>query len=263
MTKAQIRRIQSELLRIYRMKCEHVNYSYMLMAKDIQDYWIQEMSEEIKALLPQDIRDLPSPDLHSEDRPTDNFRKFVLGTSRSMKPERLWACFFWLCWDENEYSSWNVSDFFTTRVSNFISLLDEHLFQNADQEPVLDYSLFEREYVESGETTTHVICFDGMESPHCIRMRFYEEHCDELRVYFGHLTIGPDDKGFAFLQSAFNGDTRLFCFIPNGSVVFKGSQLKEFSLVEIGSEVSLFQETVQFPTMRFSASNTEGLLHSS
>lgn len=250
----QVRIIQRELLKVYEAKREITKYSFKMEAKEIEDFWRQEMPEEIRAALPSQFRDLKSPGLYVEGHSTDNFRKFAVGESSSMKPEKLYACLAWLSWAENEFSSLTIADIapgLKATQSKIIRLLDEHLFQNSDHEPMITHRHFAPEYEVATNDTGSWICVGSSISEHVLEIRLYEAHSEEILVFNGQLVLGPEDAGYVFMKEMSTGESKMFCFIPQGNDVLQGRKIERFSLVEISSGRGSFRDDIDLPITNY------------
>lgn len=256
LSRKKVRAIQKELLRVYEEKKRTVTqYSYGLMAEEIEDFWRQEMPEDIRAALPDVYRELSSPGLYVEGKKNDNFRKFVTGDARSMRTERIIACLIWLSWDQNEYCNWTIEDMDSSAKvtqSKMIGILDAYLFQHADHQPYIDPNCFFTQYQET--SNSNWICFGEFINEHTVEVQYYETHADSLHVYCGHILIGPDDTGYGFFNSATCGDTKMFGFIPLGREVLNGKRIERFSLVEIGSSACAFEEEPKLTVSMYTVS---------
>lgn len=246
--------IQAELAKTFSLKKQDDSqYSYAAFAAEITEFWEQDMPAEIKELIPHNVlgKDLL---LSAPGLKTDNLRKFVVGDSKSMKRERLVASLCWLI-SGNSFSGLSITDIDSSaRVtqSKMIGIFDAHLFQHAVHEPYINRACFFPQYQESSQTSW--ICFGESVNKHTVELQYYETHADSLHVYNGHLVIGPDDTGYAFLKSATCGDTKMFAFIPLREDVLNGLRLERFSLVEIGSSACAFEDEPKLTVSMYTVS---------
>jgi len=257
-----IKLIQRELRQVYEEKKATTKYSCPMMAKEIQDFWRYELPDEFREAIPYPYRNQTELGLYVEGTKRDNFRKFVMGESKSMQPLRNYAALMWLCSTDVEESKLSASDLSVEQLPGqrrFIATLDTHLYQHASNEPALRPEHFRYSYELSSHPSDCCICFSATQNPHVLAMEMFEIHRgseeSQLVAYEGYVVIRADDTGFALLQSRFNGDSRMYCFIPNGVEIFKEGVLQRFSLIEIGGETIVFTDELDLPVLSFRKSS--------